>query len=58
MKPYWITAGVGVLVAVVGGVVYFVSDERFGFIVILVGMVVGVLGLVMALIQWGTDKSK
>ena len=47
MKSYWITAGVGTLIAVVGGVVYFASDERFGLIIILGGMVVAIMGVVM-----------
>ncbi len=57
-NAYWITAGVGALVAVVGGVVWTISDKQFGFILVLSGLVIAVLGLVMRLIQWGVDKSK
>ena len=58
MKTYWLVAGLGFLVTVVGGVVYFVSDERYGLILILGGMVVAIMGLVMALLQGAMDKSK
>jgi uncharacterized sodium:solute symporter family permease YidK len=58
MKAYWLVAGAGVLVAVVGGVVWTMSDKQFGVILVLGGMVVGVMGLVMRLLQWGVDKSK
>ena len=47
VKAYWITAGVGTLVAVVGGVIYFTTDERYGLIIILSGLVIAVLGVVM-----------
>ena len=58
MKGYWITAGLGVLVAVVGGIVYFASDHQFGLILILGGMVVAIMGIVMRLVQAAMDKSK
>jgi hypothetical protein len=58
MKAYWITAGVGTLVAVIGGVVWTVSDGQLGLILVLSGLVIAILGLVMALVQWGIDKSK
>ena len=58
VKAYWITAGVGTLVAIVGAVVWTISDKQFGVILVLSGLVVAVLGLVMRLIQWGVDKSK
>ncbi len=58
MKAYWLVAGAGVLVAVVGGVVWTMSDKQFGVILVLGGMVVAVMGLVMRLLQWGVDKSK
>ncbi len=58
MKAYWVTAGVGTLVAIVGGVVWTISDKQFGFILVLSGLVIAILGLVMWLIQWGVDRSK
>jgi len=58
MKAYWMTAGIGTLVAVIGLVVWQMSDEQFGVILILSGLVIATLGLVMRLIQWGIDKSK
>ena len=58
MNAYWMTAGVGTLVTVVGGVIWTISDKQFGFILILSGLIVAILGLVMRLIQWGVDRSK
>jgi hypothetical protein len=58
MKAYWVTAGVGTLVAMIGGVVWTVSDGQLGVILVLSGLVIAVLGLVMRLVQWGIDKSK
>ena len=51
MKSYWITAGVGALVAVAGAIVYFASNERYGIILILSGLVIAVLGLVMRFVM-------
>jgi hypothetical protein len=53
-----VTAGVGTLVAVVGAVVWTISDKQFGVILVLSGLVIAVLGLVMRLIMWGVAKSK
>lgn len=58
MKAYWMAAGAGLLLAIVGMVVWYASDERFGLILVLSGLVLATLGLVMRLIQWGIDKSK
>jgi len=58
MKAYWLVAGAGLLAAVIGGVVWTISDEQLGLILVLGGMVVAVMGLVMRLLQWGVDKSK
>jgi len=58
MKAYWMAAGAGLLIAIVGLVVWYMSDERFGVILVLSGLVLATLGLVMRLIQWGIDKSK
>ncbi len=58
MKAYWMVAGGGLLVAIVGLIVWYASDEKFGLILILSGLVLATLGLVMRLIQWGIDKSK
>jgi hypothetical protein len=58
LKAYWITAGVGTLVAVIGAVLWLSSDGQLGLILVLSGMVIAILGLVMRLVQWGIDKSK
>jgi hypothetical protein len=58
MKAYWVTAGVGTLVAVIGAVVWTVSDGQLGVILVLSGLVIAVFGLVMRLVQWGIDNSK
>ncbi len=58
MKAYWVTAGVGTLVAVIGAVLWLNSDGQLGFILVLSGLVIAVFGLVMRLVQWGIDKSK
>jgi predicted lysophospholipase L1 biosynthesis ABC-type transport system permease subunit len=58
MKAYWLVAGAGLLAAVVGGVMWAMSNEQYGLILVLGGMVVAVMGLVMRLLQWGVDKSK
>lgn len=58
MKAYWVAAGAGVLLAIVGLFVWNMSDEKFGLILVLSGLVLATLGLVMRLIQWGIDKSK
>jgi hypothetical protein len=47
VKAYWVTAGVGALVVLAGGVVYTMSDHKFGVILILGGMVVAIMGVVM-----------
>ncbi len=58
MKAYWVTAGVGTLVAVIGAV--RLDSQRWSarFILVLSGLVIAVFGLVMRLVQWGIDKSK
>lgn len=58
VKAYWITAGVGTLVAVMGLVLWFVSDHKLGIILILTGLVVACLGLVMRIVEWSMAKSK
>ena len=58
MKVYWLVAGAGLLAAVIGGVMWAMSNEQYGLILVLGGMVVAVMGLVMRLLQWGVDKSK
>lgn len=58
MKAYWMTVGAGALLAVVGGILWVTSDNRYGLIITLSGLVIAVLGLVIMLIQWGMDKSK
>jgi hypothetical protein len=58
VKAYWVTAGVGVLVVAVGGVVYTMSDHKFGLILILGGLVVAIMGLMMRLVHWAVDRSK
>jgi hypothetical protein len=58
LKSYWIAAGLGTLVAVVGGVLWVVSDHQLGLILVLSGLVIACIGLVMRLLQWGVDKSK
>jgi hypothetical protein len=59
VKAYWITAGIGALVVVVGGVVYLMSDQKFGLILILGGMVVAIMGLVMRFVMaYMGDKVK
>ena len=51
MKAYWITAGIGTLVAIVGSIVYFATNEQFGLMLILGGLVVATLGLVMRFVM-------
>jgi len=58
VKAYWVAVGLGILIAVAGGLVYVLSDHRLGVFVILGGMVVAIIGLVMRLIQWAVDNSK
>jgi hypothetical protein len=58
VKAYWAAVGLGTLAVVIGGVVYFTSDHKFGLIVILTGLVVAILGLMMRLVQWAMDRSK
>jgi hypothetical protein len=58
IKAYWITAGVGTLVAVIGAALWLSSNGQLGFILVLSGLVIAVFGLVMRLVQWGIDKSK
>ena len=55
MKAYWITAGIGALIAVAGSIVYFASDERYGIILILSGLVIAILGLVMRFVMVYVD---
>ena len=59
VRTEWIVAGVGALVFVIGGVVYMTSNQQFGVILILGGLVVGVVGVGMRLAMgiWG-DKLK
>ena len=45
------TAGIGALVAVAGSIVYFASDERYGVILILSGLVIAIMGLVMRFVM-------
>ncbi len=58
MKLYWMTVGAGALIAVVGGVLWVVSDERFGMILVLGGLIVAIVGLMMRLIEWFMEKGK
>jgi hypothetical protein len=59
MKAYWVTAGIGALVTVVGGAVYLMSDQKFGLILILGGLVVAVLGFAMRVaMAFIGDKAK
>ncbi len=58
VKAYWIAAGVGVLVAVIGVVLWMVSDKQFGVILILSGMTIAALGVVMRLVEWAMNKGK
>jgi hypothetical protein len=58
VKSSVVVAGLGILVAVVGAVLWFMSSQQLGLILILGGMVIGVFGLVIGLVQWGVDKSK
>ncbi len=59
MKAYWVTAGLGMLVAIVGVVVWFMSNEQFGLILILGGMVVAIMGVVMRIVAaYMGDKTK
>lgn len=51
MNAYWITAGIGTLVAIVGSIVYFATNEQFGLMLILGGLVVATLGLVMRFVM-------
>ena len=51
MKVYWVTVGLGVLVAVFGLIAYNMSDHQFGFMMILGGMVVAALGAAMRLAE-------
>lgn len=51
MRAYWITAGVGVLVTLVGIYVYAASSEKYGILLIAGGLIVGVLGLTMRFIM-------
>ena len=51
MKTYWVAAGVGALVAVLGGVVYTVSDHKYGIMLLAGGVVAAVMGLVMRLVM-------
>jgi NhaP-type Na+/H+ or K+/H+ antiporter len=51
VKSYWMTAGVGALIAVVGAIVYFASNERYGIILILSGLVIAIMGLVMRFVM-------
>jgi hypothetical protein len=51
VKVYWITAGVGALVMLLGGVVYTVSDHHNGLIIAVTGLCVGIVALVMRLVM-------
>ena len=51
VNAYWVTAGIGALVAVFGSILYFATNERFGLILILGGLVVAIMGLVMRLVM-------
>ena len=57
VKAYWLAAGLGTLVAVIGMILYMVSDHQLGIILILGGLIVATMGLVMRLIQAGVDNS-
>ncbi len=49
------TAGIGALVAIAGSIVYFASNERYGIILILSGLVIAILGLVMRFVMVYVD---
>ena len=58
MKSYWIAVGLGTLVAVVGAVVWTISDHQFGLILVLSGLVIAILGAVMRIVEWAMAKGK
>jgi hypothetical protein len=58
MKSYWIAVGLGTLVAAVGAVVWTISDEQFGLILVLSGLVIAILGAVMRIVEWAMAKGK
>jgi hypothetical protein len=52
VKAYWITAGVGTLVAIVGALVYtFGQRGTLGIVLFLGGLVVAIMGLVMRFVM-------
>jgi hypothetical protein len=58
LKVYWVTAGLGVAVTLGGGLVYGMSDHKYGLIMILGGMVVAIMALVMRLVESAMTNSK
>jgi len=58
MKSYWIAYGGGTLAAVVGGVLWVASEERFGAIIMLAGITIAIIGLIMNLVEWAMNKGK
>ena len=50
MKTYWIAAGVGTLVAVLGGVIYVISDHKYGIVLLAGGLIAAIMGVVMRLV--------
>lgn len=58
MKVYWLTAGIGALVMLVGAGMYFLSDQKLGTMLVIGGLFVAVLGLVMRFVMiFMGDKS-
>ena len=45
------TAGIGALIAVAGSIVWFASNEQYGIILILSGLVIAIMGLVMRFVM-------
>jgi len=50
--------GAGTLVAIIGGTLWVFSDKQLGFMLLLIGMTVAVLGGAILIVQWGINKSK
>jgi hypothetical protein len=58
VKVYWLTAGLGALVMLVGAGMYFLSDQKLGTMLVIGGLFVSVLGLVMRFVMiFMGDKS-
>lgn len=57
MKTMWIMVGVGLAVAIVGGIIMTMGNSySLGVLLVLGGLVVGVMGIVMQLVTSYMDE--